>query len=112
MKDKHAASLQSGSYEPDCGLVFLDQESAFQNHRKTWVAATENLIIVEMESIGGERFTPKLKYIARDDYTEQDIKDSPRYAAHGDIFGRMSDRMKRWDFKPSEEGTTESGIIW
>ena len=22
MKDKHAASLQSGSYEPDCGLVF------------------------------------------------------------------------------------------
>jgi hypothetical protein len=32
LKDKHAASLQSGSYEPDCGLVFLDQESAFQNH--------------------------------------------------------------------------------
>ena len=102
MRLRLADAVAEGTTVTDCGSI----------HWKTWVAATENLIIVEMESIGGERFTPKLKYIARDDYTEQDIKDSTRYAAHGDIFGRMSDRMKRWDFKPSEEGTTESGIIW
>ncbi|MDE7185336.1 MAG: hypothetical protein K2O40_12940 [Lachnospiraceae bacterium] len=97
-----AEAVTSGVTETEVGTV----------NWKTWVAATENVIVVDMTCTGEERLNLNLKYIARGDYTDADVRESTRYQAHGDQFGRLSDMLKSWEYPESVSGETGEVSWW
>lgn len=83
---------------------------------KTWVSVTNQVVVMETWSEGGESFTMRPKFISRPgDYTDEDTTESTRWEAYGGRRGgkphTVTDLLKAWGYSDSKEGET-NGVHW
>lgn len=84
---------------------------------RTWVAATQPVIVLETWNEGNERFSLKPKFIGREgDYTPEDTTESTRWRAFGGSkrqngpIKTVTWYLKKWGYPAPVEG--ETGNVW
>ena len=108
MRFRLSDAVTEGRTETDLGAVRWE----------TWVSATDQVLVLETWTEGGETFSMSPKFLSRPgDYTDEDTKESTRWKAFGGLAHperkphTMTQYLKAWGYPDSLEGT-EGDVRW
>ena len=108
MRFRLSDAVTEGRTETDLGAVRWE----------TWVSATDQVLVLETWTEGGETFSMRPKFLSRPgDYTDEDTKESTRWKAFGGLAHperkphTMTQYLKAWGYPDSLEGTEGAFLV-